>query len=91
MAILFFFDYTNAYQHIVELTYATICYHIVDISLDFILNGTFIRPTVEIGYTPQYIINQCRTNACKMTNDTIIFKIIENTDLYAYFTNSLSM
>ena len=90
MAILFFIDYIDEYQNVAELTYANICYHIVDLSLDFILNGTFVYPTTEISYT-QCIINQCCTNACKMTNNPIIFKIIENTDLYTYLTNSLSI
>lgn len=90
MAILFFIDYADVYQNITELTYADICYYIVDISLDFILNGLFILSNDEISYT-QLIVRQCRKNACKMTNDTIIFQIIENTDLYAFLTNSLSM
>lgn len=91
MAILFFFDYTNVYQNMTELTYADICYHIVDISLDFILNGTFIRyHKDELSYS-QIIFNQCSINSCKMTNDTIIFKIIENADLYACLTNSVNM
>jgi serine/threonine protein kinase len=91
MAILFFIDYTSVYQTMTELTYADICYHIVDISLDFILNGTFINYTnTELPYS-QDIINQCRSNACRMTNDTILFKIIENIDLYSYLTNSVGM
>ena len=91
MAILFFIDYTNVYEIMTELTYADICYHIVDISLDFILNGTFIHYTdIESPYS-QCIINQCRSNAHRMTTDTILFKIIENTDLYSYLTNSLGM
>jgi hypothetical protein len=91
MAILFFIDYTCVYQTMTELTYADICYHIVDISLDFILNETFIHcPTDEISYL-QSIIRQCRINAHKMTNDTILFKIIEDENLYACLTNSMSM
>ena len=91
MAILFFIDYTYVYQTMIDLTYADICYHIVVISLDFILNETFIRfPKEEISYL-QSIIHQCRINACKMTNDTIIFKIIEDENLYACLTNSMSM
>jgi hypothetical protein len=91
MAILFFIDYANVYHTIINQTYADLCYHIVDISLDFILNGTFIcHQNIERPYS-QSIITQCRANACKMTNDKIIFKIIENTDLYAYLTNSMSM
>jgi hypothetical protein len=91
MAILFFIDYANVYHTIINHTYADLCYHIVDISLDFILNGTFIcHQNIELPYS-QSIITQCRANACKMTNDKIIFKIIENTDLYAYLTNSMSM
>ena len=86
ITIILFMDYAPIYDNIDKLTYADLCYRIIDVSLDFILNGAF-----ESSIYSHLIIQQCKANIDKIKNNDIVLQLIKNDDLYSYLTNSVRM